>query len=82
MTVAERNFRFEWQFANQCSVEFCPQARLANHKSTCGTYIHNIVGAQLFREGAWSKCPVSAHIDASQENDESHISNQVQIRVD
>ena len=72
MTVAERNFRLEWQRLEQCSTELCSRSRLPNDKRSCSTYIHDTIVAQFSCQNAGAKCPVSADIDSPKENNESH----------
>ena len=43
-----------------------------NDKRAGGTDIHDIIVAQFSGEDAWAKRPMSANIDASEENNESH----------
>src|ERR1043165_4584630 len=46
---------------------------LANDKSACGTHIHDLIVLQFFGENAGAEPSVPANIDASQENNQSHI---------
>jgi hypothetical protein len=71
-TVAEHNFRLEWQLAQQRSSEFCSRARIANDKRTRSSDIHDAIVAQSPCEDAWAKRPVPANVDATNENDKSH----------
>jgi nicotinamide riboside kinase len=43
-----------------------------NDKGACRTHIHDTIVAQFSGEDAWTKRPVSANIDSSEENNESH----------
>ena len=72
MTAAEHNFRFEWQLPEQFSTELCWRSGLPNNKCPCRTHIYDTIVAQLSCKDAWAKRPVSANIDAPEENDESH----------
>src|SRR6266436_7824925 len=71
-SVAEHNFRLEWQLAQQRSSEFCSRARLTNDKRTRSSDIHDAIVAQSPCEDAWAKRPVPANVDATHENDKSH----------
>jgi len=71
-TVAEHNFRFEWQLPEQFSTELCSRSGFPNDKRACCTHIHDTVVAQFSCEDAWAKRSVSANIDAPEENDERH----------
>ena len=70
--VAEHDVRFEGQLPEQLSSERCPRPRLANDKGARRTHIHDIMVAQFSGEDARAKRSVSANIDASEEDDESH----------
>ena len=70
--VAEHNFRFEWQLPEQFGTELCSRSRLTNDKRACGTHIHDIIVAEFSCEDAGAKRPVSANIDISEEDHESH----------
>ena len=54
------------------SLSIWPRARFPNDKRACCAYIHNVIVAQFSCQDAWAKRPVPAHVDTSQENDESH----------
>jgi len=71
-TIADENFRFEWQLAEQLSTKLCSRSRLPNDKGPCSTHVHDLIFAQFSCEDAWPQPSVSANIDASEENDESH----------
>src|SRR5438445_3202482 len=71
-TVAEHDFRFERQPAEQFGTELGSTAGFANDKRACSTHIHDIVIAQFSCEDAWAERPVPAHIDTPEENDQSH----------
>jgi len=62
----------KWQLPEQFGTKLCLRAVLSNDKRACGTYIHDIIFAQFSCQHAWPKPSVSANIDASEENDESH----------
>jgi hypothetical protein len=47
--------------------------RFPNDERCCGSHIHDIILAQLSREEARAKGPVSANVDASNEDNESHV---------
>ncbi len=64
--------RFEWQLAQQCSTEICSRPRPTNDKGARRAYIHDIVVAQFPSEEAGAEGSVPAHIDPSEENNESH----------
>ena len=70
--VAEHNFRFKWQLPEQFSTGLCSRSRFANDKRAGGTDIDDIIVAQFSGEDAWAKRPMSANIDTSEENNESH----------
>jgi len=81
--IAEYNCRFEWQLSEKFSTELFSRSRFANDKRTGSAHIHDIVVAQFFRENARAKRPVSANIDASEENNESHsgiVEKRVRLR--
>jgi hypothetical protein len=44
-TIAENNFRLEWQLSEQCSAEFGLRAGLTNDKCTSSSDIHDAIGA-------------------------------------
>ena len=71
-TVAEHDFRFERQPAEQFGTELGSTAGFANDKRACSTHIHDIVIAQFSCEDAWAKRPVPANVDTPEENNESH----------
>jgi hypothetical protein len=70
--VAEDNVRLEGQLAEQCSAELCPRSGLPNDEGACSTDIDDTVVTQFPCENAGAKRAVSADVDASEENDESH----------
>jgi len=76
-TVAEHNFRLEWQPSEQFSTELRSRSRIPNHERACGAYIHNVIRAQSSCENAWAKRPMSANVDTSEENDESHACHRI-----
>src|SRR5208282_1070160 len=71
-TVAEHHFRLEWQLPEQFSTELCSKSGFSNDEGACRTDIHDTIVAQFFGEDARTKRPVSANIDSSEENNESH----------
>src|SRR5437773_7141358 len=71
-TVADQDFRLKWQLPAQFSHELCARSRFPNDKRARRPHIHDIMVTQLARENAWPKGLVSANIDTSAENDESH----------
>ena len=71
-TVAEDNFRFEWQLPEQFSAKPCSRSGFPNHKRPCGTYIHDTVVSQFSCEDTWAKGPVPANIDSTEKNNQSH----------
>ena len=71
--VAQRNVRFEGQLADQGSPKLCTRPWLTNNKGARRSYVYNIIVAQFPGEGAGAKGSVSANIDASEEDDESHV---------
>ena len=71
-SVAEHNFRFEWQLPEQFGTELCSRSGFPNDKRACSTHIHDTIVAHFSGEDAWVKRPVSANIDAPEENNESH----------
>jgi hypothetical protein len=70
--VAEHNLRFKWQLPEQFSTELCSRSRFTNDKRAGGADIHDIKVIQFFGEDAWAKRSMSADIDTSEENNESH----------
>lgn len=70
--VAEHGFCGKWQFPQQLSLEFGFGSRSANYKYAGSAHIHDIISAQLFRNEAWAKCPVSADINTAEKNHEDH----------
>src|ERR1700731_1078777 len=54
----------------QFSTEFCSRSGFLNDKGACCTHIHDTIVAQFSGEDAWTKRPVSANIDSSEENNE------------
>src|SRR5208283_1383607 len=59
--------------AQQCSTEFCSGSRFTNDKGARRAYIHDIEVAQFPSEDAGTEDSVPAHIDPSEENNESHL---------
>src|SRR5208282_5683628 len=72
-TLAEHNFRLEWQLPQQCSTELSSQPRFPNDKRACSAHVDDIIVTQLSRQDAWAKCPVAANVNTPQENNQSHI---------
>lgn len=70
--IAQHNFRGEWQLPEQCGAEFCSGSRFTNDKRARSSHIDDIKGAHLPCEEARPERPVSADIDASEENHERH----------
>ena len=58
--------------AKQCGTEFCSGSRFTNDKGARSTHVQDIIVAQFSCDDTWAKRSVSANIDASEENDESH----------
>ncbi len=71
-TIAEHNLHLEWQPPKQFSTELCSRARAANDECSCGTDINDIVLAEFSCKDTGAKCPMSADVNTSKENDESH----------
>ena len=71
-TIAQHKLRFEWQLPEQCTTELCSRSTFSNDKRARRTHIHHIIVTQFPCEDAWTKCPVPANIDTSQENNERH----------
>jgi hypothetical protein len=72
VAVAEDDFGFEGQGAEQGGAEFRLGAGLADDESAGSADIHDVVFAKFLREKAWAKGSVPANIDAAKEDDESH----------
>lgn len=70
--LAQHDFRFERQLPEQCGTEPRPRSRFANHKRAGSTHVHDIELAQFPCQDARAKRPVSADIDTSKEDNESH----------
>ncbi len=70
--IAEHKFRFERQLPEHFRAQLRSRSRLSNDQCACGADVDDIVSAQFPREDTWAKRPVSADIDPSQENNESH----------
>jgi len=70
--TADDDVGLEWQSA----LEFHPKLALAdgpsNYEGPRGTNVDDVVAFQLPCEQGWPDRPVSADVDASQENDECH----------
>jgi hypothetical protein len=77
--LAEHNFYLEWQLPEQFSTELCSRPGFSNDQSSCGTYIDDIIVAEASCEDAWAKRPMSANIDTSKKNDESHTSWRIAV---
>jgi hypothetical protein len=71
-TSADDDFGLEWQSA----LEFHPKLALANgpanYEGSRRTNVDYVVAFQLLGEHGWPDGPVSADVDASQENNECH----------
>jgi len=69
---AQHNFGIERQFAKQCGTELCSGSGFADNESSRCAHVYDIKAAQFVGENAWAKRSVSAHIDASEKDNESH----------
>jgi hypothetical protein len=70
--IAERDLRLEREPAEQFSSELRLRSGFPNDKRSRSAYIDNTIVPQFSGEDARTKRPVSANVDASQENDQSH----------
>lgn len=70
--LAHHDFRLERKPPHQLSAESCSRSRFANDERACRTYVHDIVGGELFGEEAGAKCPVAPNIDTPEEDNERH----------
>jgi hypothetical protein len=70
--VAKNHFRLEGKLLNQDGAKLSPGPGLTNDKRARRPDVHDVIVGERFGENARAECSMSSHIDAPEENDESH----------